>query len=319
MYLGLFFAFISAVICSFLTLVRITFYRAKPLGSQTLYDEANINVLKTHAFYVWSFFVVSSIPAFVTNGLGSFLALLVARLYLTIVVNLALTLASDPIVRYGLIYHSTWVSDVDDTRVIKHLRILTFGASFLVSLLDYLMTENGNQDTFYMLAYGYGSDDLKKPGMYPVAKYAFLVILIPYVILQVRLEVTNFHFKEGFVVEIMARIKNFRGLQESTSNSHQDIELNTESSTPADQDTIEDSPAEGEENIFAVIRNQRAFIILMILIGLVMLMNFSVTFSVVDVQQLTIINVVNCMYFWFIFHSPQNRAFFASEFHFLIE
>lgn len=318
MQLGIFFVFISTIACSFLTVVLVTVLKAKPLGFQTLYDVTLINTTECHCFYVWLFFLVTILPMFFPNGLGHIFGPIVFILFFSSVINLAITLGSVPSIRYILIYHSTLLSGQDDSTFVRNLRIFTLSMGFIAVVTQYVLTGFQGDHNFARLAYGYETQlEFEATGMNPLAKYAFLISMIPFIILQVRLEISNLQHNEGTMIKIMAWMKKTKERmmknEDSTANDDQESRVDAENTEP------ESEEANHIGSYFSEIRFQRVFITLIFLMLSVIFLNFSVTLSVIDVQQLTVIFVINFMYFLFIIDNSQVRSFVATEFHFLIE
>ena len=129
-------------------------------------------------------------------------------LYLGISVNDGLTLASVPIIRYLLVFHGTLFYTTSDDVVMNITKTTNAILSIIIVVFDMFTSDRENFYHFVVMTnpVKLGSDDIiYNPNS---VQFAFSLAILAFTILQIRLEILNYKYGEGFVVQLKKWWKN---------------------------------------------------------------------------------------------------------------
>ena len=196
--LNLIILYIAFLYCIFSGSFIVNFLGYKCLGMQTLYDRVLVNILQFHMLFVTWSTILCTCGTFQTDW-DPLVAKILATIYLILSTNDGLSLACVPIIRYLLVFHGTLFYKTTDDEVIKILRITN--AILAVILVAFDLFING-----YENLYSYGiltNPDLKNPTYNPASTQGvFSIAIIAFTILQIRLEILNYKYGEGFLIQL---------------------------------------------------------------------------------------------------------------------
>ena len=181
----------------------------KSLGMQTLYDYILNNVIIDTIICFSSITFCYTVATFF-NNIPPSIAKLILALVMVCTVHNGISLVSVAVIRYLLVFHGTIFYAKEDDKILRVTKIANFTMSMIMALLDsafiFDFESSGNYQSMVH------QNIPTQGGISSSMKISFGFVIIAFSTLQVRLEIQNYKFGEGF----------FMVLKRWWTDSHQD-------------------------------------------------------------------------------------------------
>ena len=171
----------------------------KSLGMQTLYDYIINNVI-IDTIICFSVTALEFIVATFFNNVPSPIAKFFIVLRIVCVVHNGFSLVSVAVIRYLLVFHGTIFYRKEDDEILRVAKIANFTISMIMALWDSAFLFDFESSGFYqsMVHQNTSSHNIQSSSK----KLSFTLAIVAFCILQVRLEIQNYRFGEGFFIQL---------------------------------------------------------------------------------------------------------------------
>ena len=194
--LNLILYYLTCIIGTVFNTFYISYTLNKCLGMQTLYDRVLVNTLICRTIEIWIYALFCTLDTFVLsiNWIPWLAKIMIFMLNITLI-NANLSLMSIAITKYILVFHGVWIQHIEDPVVIQFIRRTNIIISTVLVLWELgFMTKydvKTELETEHTLEFVPAAMDS-----------TFYLALIAFVVLQVRLEIENYKYSEGFVIQL---------------------------------------------------------------------------------------------------------------------
>ena len=171
----------------------------KSLGMQTLYDYILNNVIIDTIICFSAIALCCTVATFSDNVPPS-IAKLIMSVQIICTVHNGISLVSVAVIRYLLVFHCTIFCDKEDEEILRVTKIANFTISMIIALWDLAFLFDFESSGFYqsMIHQNTSTHNIESSSK----KLSFTLAIIAFCILQVRLEVQNYKFGEGFFIQL---------------------------------------------------------------------------------------------------------------------
>ena len=171
----------------------------KSLGMQTLYDYILNNVIIDTIICFSTIALCCTVATFFDNVPPS-IAKLIMSVQMICTVHNGISLVSVAVIRYLLVFHCTILCDKEDEEILRVTKIANFTISMIMALWDSAFLFDFESSGFYqsMVHQNTSTHNIQSSSK----KLSFTLAIIAFCILQVRLEVQNYKFGEGFFMQL---------------------------------------------------------------------------------------------------------------------
>ena len=171
----------------------------KCLGMQTLYDYVLNNVILDTILCFGAITLLCTLATFVENVHPAIAKLLMTFLMVCTVHN-GISLVSVAVIRYLLVFHGTLFYSKEDQEIMKLVKIINITVAAIMTFWDVIFIFDFESSGIYQ------SLVMEKTsthnGVSTSMKLSFSLVIMAFGILQVRLEIQNYKFGEGFVSQV---------------------------------------------------------------------------------------------------------------------
>ena len=170
----------------------------KCLGMQTLYDYILTNVIYDTIICFSTIALVCTLATFFDFHPTIAKVLYFCKAFFT--VHNGISLVSVAVIRYLLIFHSTLFYVKQDEEVLRVTKMANFTIAAIMTLYDIIFIMDFDASgTYQNLISSHAEVNSWTPNS---MKVAFSLVIIAFSVLQVRLEIQNYKFGEGFLVHL---------------------------------------------------------------------------------------------------------------------
>ena len=172
----------------------------KCLGMQTLYDYVLSNLI-IDTIICFSGLTISFTIATFFHNVPPSIAKMIITFSMVVTVHNGISLVSVAVIRYLLIFHNTIFSIKSDDEVLKVTKIANLTISMIMVLWDSaFLLDFESLSTYQSMVH---QNTASNGGTISVSmKLSFLLVIVAFSTLQVCLEVQNYKFGEGFIVQL---------------------------------------------------------------------------------------------------------------------
>ena len=171
----------------------------KSLGMQTLYDYILNNVIIDTIICFSAIALCCTVATFSDNVPPS-IAKLIMSVQIICTVHNGISLVSVAVIRYLLVFHCTIFCDKEDEEILRVTKIANFTISTIMALWESAFLFDFESSGFYqsMVHQNMSTHNIESGSK----KLSFTLAIVAFCILQVRLEIQNYRFGEGFFIQL---------------------------------------------------------------------------------------------------------------------
>ena len=199
---------IPASVISFVcACIMIHFYNSKCPGKQTLFDLFTRNALISHCLVMLSI-VTYYILSIMSQEWSKEFTIVATSCIFFILINNGICMSYIPLIRYFSIFMPHVFAEIEDKIILRNFKRISLIVSMTFIFVEVFLTDNISQTlAFLILNNGYEDlpgNELKSEQM------VYGTVLIFYLLLTIRLEVSNFGFNEGCIFKTIRIIKSLK-------------------------------------------------------------------------------------------------------------
>ena len=194
-------ALMTSLACAY---IMINFFNSKSPGKQTLIDlflrngliGYCLNMIGVAIFYILSI---------MSQEWSKEFSIVACSILFFFTIYSGICISYIPLIRYFSIFMPFVFAEIDDQKILRNFKRLSFFLTMTIILLETCLTNNISQ-TLICLTLSNDKEILPYKTL-PSMKMVLVLILIFYLLLNLRLEIHNFEFKEGYIFKAIRIVK----------------------------------------------------------------------------------------------------------------